>query len=104
MVREIKGKDCENGIKLLKITTSSKQMRETYTVPTMDKFVKFWAGIWDNKSETFNKKWMEKIKESMEGKIRKVKLQINDWERPLRREKTGQHREQTVYQISGGKH
>ena len=32
----------------------------------MDKFVKFWAGISEDESETPNKKWMEKIKESME--------------------------------------
>ena len=59
----------------------------------MDKFVKFWAGILDNESETSNKKWMEKIKESMKDKIRNVELQSNDWERPLRREKASQHRE-----------
>ena len=38
----------------------------------MDKFAKFWEGIWEDESEIPNKKWMEKIKESMKDKIRQV--------------------------------
>ena len=26
----------------------------------MDKFVRFWAGIWEDEGKTPNKKWMEK--------------------------------------------
>ena len=50
-------------------------------VPIMDKFVKFWAGIWENESETPNKKWMKRIKRNMKDKIRQVKqLQITEKE------------------------
>ena len=50
-------------------------------VPIMDKFVKFWAGIWENESETPNKKCMKKIKRNMKDKIRQVKqLQITEKE------------------------
>ena len=40
-------------------------------VTTMNKFVKFWAGILEDESETTNKKWTENIKESIKEKIRK---------------------------------
>ena len=45
----------------------------------MDRFVKFWAGIWEKGSETSNKKWMDKTKGSMKDKIRQVEeLEITE--------------------------
>ena len=70
-------------------------------VPIMDKFVKFWPGIREN--ETTNQNARKKL--IMKDKIRQAEeLQIKNWERTFRREKTGQHREQTEHQISGKKH
>ena len=41
----------------------------------------------------------------MKDKIRQAEeLQIKNWERTFRREKTGQQREQTEHEISGKKH
>lgn len=91
MIRQIKGKDCESGEaqrerekdramknsgilqkdvgNLYKKTNErSKHKRQ---VPTIDKFVEFWAGIWKDKSET--PKSNEIIKQSMKDKIRQVK-------------------------------
>ena len=72
MVRQIKGKDCENGKTQYNSIFQKdegnfyKKTREISTykgqLPTMDKFAKFWAGIWEDQNETPNKKWMEKIK------------------------------------------
>ena len=62
----------------------------------MNKFLKFWTGIWEDESETPNEKWTEKIKDSMKDKIRLVeelKSLNKNWERPLGTEKIGQHRE-----------
>ena len=43
----------------------------------MDKFMKFWAGIWEDEVETTKKNWMEKIKESIKEKARQEEeLQI----------------------------
>ena len=40
-------------------------MRDQHTKSTaVNKFVKFWIVIWEEESETPNKKWMDKIKES----------------------------------------
>ena len=71
-------------------------MRDQHTKDTaVNKFVEFWAVIWEDESETPNKKWMDKIKESMKDKIRQEEeLSLNkNWERPLERGKTGQNRE-----------
>ena len=35
----------------------------------MDKFVRFWAGIWEDEGKTPNKKWMEKM-DKMKEKFR----------------------------------
>ena len=39
----------------------------------MDKFVKFWVGIWEKDDRTPNMPWMEKIQEKLKEKITSVK-------------------------------
>lgn len=72
----------------------------------MDKSVKLLAGIWGYEGETPNKKWMEKIKERLKYKSRQVEeLQITEQELAKTiKQTTGQHQEQTGYQIFGEKH
>ena len=42
-------------------------------MPEMDKFVKFWVGIWEKDDRTPNMPWMEKIQEKLKEKITSVK-------------------------------
>ena len=42
-------------------------------VPEIDKFVKFWKGIWEKGDRTPNTIWMEKIREELNKKITSVK-------------------------------
>ena len=42
-------------------------------MPEMDKFVKFWVGIWEKDDCTPNMPWMEKIREELKEKISSVK-------------------------------
>ena len=42
-------------------------------MPKMDKFVKFWVGIWEKDDCTPNMPWMEKIQEKLKEKITSVK-------------------------------
>ena len=42
-------------------------------MPEMDKFVKFWAGIWEKDDFTPHMPWMEKIREELKEKITSVK-------------------------------
>ena len=89
MIRQIKGKDCEmernkewdkamknNNIFQRDVGNFYRKTNERSKykgqVPTMDKLVKFLADVWEDESETLNKKWMEKIKQSMKDKIRLV--------------------------------
>ena len=60
----------------------------------MDKFLKFCPGIWEDKSETPNKIWVEKMKKSMKENIRQMeKLQITEQElgKTIKKRKTSQH-------------
>ena len=53
-------------------------------VPTMDKSMKFLAGILENERETPSKKWVEKSKENMKDKIRQVE-ELQTTEQELRK-------------------
>ena len=53
-------------------------------MPEMDKFVKFWVGIWEKDDRTPNMPWMEKIQEKLKEKITSVKeFEITDNGGPL---------------------
>ena len=54
--------------------------------------MKFWGVIWEEESETLNKKWMDKIKENKIRQVEELSLNKN-WERPLERGKTSQNLE-----------
>ena len=41
-------------------------------VPDIEKFVKFWAGIWEDESVTPYKKWMSTVAEKIRAKIKEV--------------------------------
>ena len=48
-------------------------------VPEMDKFVTFWAGIWEDDNITPNRKWMETVAENIRAKITNVEeMTINE--------------------------
>ena len=40
-------------------TRTNEKSKYKGQVPTMNKFVKFWTGIWEDESETSKKKWIE---------------------------------------------
>ena len=72
----------------------------------MDKFVKFWVGIWEKDDLTPNMPWMEKIQEKLKEKITSLKeFQIteNGLISETKKKKTGQHQEWMEFKISGGK-
>ena len=61
---------------LWKITSSKAIEHSTEfqgTTPGMDKFVKFWEGIWESHDRTLNMPCMEKTREELQKKIISVR-------------------------------
>ena len=57
--------------------------RSEYTgqTPNIEKFVNFWAGVWEDDSTTTHRKRMEKIKQKVKERIRRVEdLRISEQE------------------------
>ena len=54
-------------------------------MPTMEKFVEFWEGIWEQDEATPNMPWMEKVKAELNEKARIV-TQFEITEERLKRE------------------
>ena len=42
-------------------------------MPEIEKFVKFWGGIWEREERTPNKPWMEEIRRQFNEKVNQVK-------------------------------
>ena len=39
------------------------------TVPAIDKFVEFWAGIWEDESSTPHRRWIRTVAETIRTKV-----------------------------------
>ena len=46
---------------------------KNWTSTKMEKFVDFWAGIWEDETRTPNRTWMKEISEKIKGKVEEVK-------------------------------
>ena len=42
------------------------------TVPTIDRFVTFWGGIWEDDTKTPKRKWMQTVANKMKDKVTQV--------------------------------
>ena len=80
---------------------------KTGKVPNIEKFENFWAGIWEDETQTPYRKWMNTVARKLREKVTHVQEFVTDNEKlkktVIRKERTGVRQVSMEYRTTGGR-